>query len=308
MILKDDFNSIDMGPQKILQIFNINQIIAAINGLILILSSPSLDLMVDFNLNSILIKGISFTNKPSPPSEFFPHLFHQLNTFFSRAYENNIIPGSSIKPYLILFYGDLCYPCFQSEIVWQKIVVELESLGVGFATIHSQHESALARKIGISSLPYIIGVVDGTVRHFKDDHLNLIKIIEFIRRILPKKVITVVDDTNYESFLGEWNDNRVRTLFINNDRLVRLRYLLTAFQFRERVACGHVSLGDNNVWNLIQKYSIDPKMDSLLIFNEDTSRPIATLTAPELKPQIMRDVLESNKFLLLPRLSSQVRF
>ena len=46
----------------------------------------------------------------------------------------------------------------------------------------------------------------------------------------------------------------------------------------------------------------------MLIFNEDINRPIATLSGDDLKTSIMSEVLESNKFLLLPRLSSQSLF
>lgn len=207
---------------------------------------------------------------------------------------------------MILFYGDLCFACATVESVWHKITLELEPLGIGFATIHSKHESALARKIGIDELPYIIGIVDGVVRHYKESQLNLLKIVEFINRILPRNLVTQANDENYESFLSGWTDNRVRVLFVNSDKNVKLRYLTTAFYFRERVVCGHVNTKDDKSQKIISRYGIDPKMDSMLIFNEDISRPIASLAATELKPQIIRDVLHTNKFLLLPRLTSQV--
>ncbi|RWS27457.1 DnaJ-like protein subfamily C member 16 [Leptotrombidium deliense] len=226
----------------------------------------------------------------------------------TKAYENNIVPQSSKTPYLIMFYGDLCFPCFHAEPVWQKIQQELEPIGVGFATVHTQHESGLSRKIGVNGLPYIIGVVDGIVRHYKDDQLSLLRIIDFVRRILPKNLITSVNDNNYEMFLTQWSDNRIRALFVNSDNLIKLRYLLTAYYFNDRVSCGYFSLKDENKEKFLRTYNVDPKMSSLLIFNEDISRPVAVLSAPELKVQTMKDVLESNKFLLLPRLSSQLLF
>ncbi|RWS13866.1 DnaJ-like protein subfamily C member 16, partial [Dinothrombium tinctorium] len=235
------------------------------------------------------------------------NVFHK-QTITAKAYENKVLPQSQSQPFIILFYGDLCFPCFHAEPVWQKIYQELEPLGVGFATIHSQHESGLARKIGVNSLPYIIGIVDGVVRHYKDDQLSLLRMIEFIRRILPKNLVTSLNDLTYEQFLEQWGDNRIRALFINSDNVVKMRYLLTAFYFKERVACGHISLNEMETAEFVHRFNIDPKMSSMLVFNEDISRPIATLSAPELKPQTMKDVLESNKFLLLPRLSSQMLF
>jgi DnaJ family protein C protein 16 len=182
----------------------------------------------------------------------------------------------------------------------------LEPLGVGFATIHSQHESNLARKIGVQSLPYIISIVDGQIKQLKEEHISLAKIIEFIRQSLPKDLVIEVDDDNYVEFLNGWHDNRVRTLFINEDHIIKLRFLLVAFQFRDRIAFAHVT-ADENANEIMNRYRVDHKMNSMLIFNEDISRTTATLTVSELKPQLMRDVLESNKFLLLPRLASQVK-
>lgn len=185
-------------------------------------------------------------------------------------------------------------------------MLELEPLGMGFATVHSQHESGLARQLGVTSLPYVVGVADGIVKHFKENQLSLVKVIEFVRRMLPKHLIVPVDDLNYVEFLSGWTDNRVRCIFVNNEKIVRLRYLLLAFKFKERIACGHLSLSTDETTEFANRYGIDTKMDSLLIFNEYASRPIATLSSHELKTQLMNDVLESNKFLMLPRLSSQV--
>jgi DnaJ family protein C protein 16 len=222
----------------------------------------------------------------------------------SRAYENSIVPASLTRPYLILFYGDLCFPCLHIEPLWQKIAAELEPLGVGFATIHSQHESKLARKIGVQSLPYIASLVDGTLKQYKDNEISLSKMVDFLRRSLPSGLVTQVDDSNYYSFLSGWQDNRVRALFMNEDKVIRMRYLLIAYQFKDRVSFGQVDSRDSSV--IRNRFNIDSKLDSMLIFNEDSNSPVATLSLSELKPQVMRDVIESHKFLLLPRLASQV--
>ena len=227
-----------------------------------------------------------------------------------KAYENHVLPDSFTRPYLLLFYGDACLPCLQAESIWQRIVTDLEPLGVQFATVHSQHEPALSRKISISSLPYVVGVADGLVKHFKENQLNLVKAIDFVRRLLPRNLITPVDDSNYLSFLSEWPDNRVRVLFANSEKVIRLRYLLIAFKFRDRAAAGHVNISPESTSAdvFVSRFGLDRKMDSMLVFNEYPSRPIATLSAHELKSQVMSDVLESHKFLLLPRLSSQSTF
>ncbi|XP_054164963.1 dnaJ homolog subfamily C member 16-like [Oppia nitens] len=228
-------------------------------------------------------------------------------TITTRAYENNILMSSHSRPFLILFYGDLCFACLKMEHLWQKMVTDLEPLGVGFATIHSQHESKLARKLGVETLPYIISVVEGEKRVYRESEISLAKIVEFIRNSLPQQLVEEVDDNNYLKFLNGWHDNRVRTLFITEESNIKLRYQLVAFEFRDRIAFAHVTSGQQSM-QILTRYRVDHKMNSMLIFNEDITRTTATLSLSELKPQLMRDVLESNKFLLLPRLASQSMF
>ena len=196
-------------------------------------------------------------------------------------------------------------PVFKWKVFGRKVVNDLEPLGVGFATIHSQHESQLARKLGVQTLPYILSLVEGQTRPYREAQISLSRIVEFIRRSLPSDLVQEVDDTNYLEFLKGWHDNRVRTLFINEEHIIKLRYLLMAFEFRDRIAFAHVT-ADDSAREITTRYRVDHKMNSMLIFNEDITRTTATLSVSELKPQLMRDVLESNKFLLLPRLASQV--
>ena len=57
---------------------------------------------------------------------------------------------------------------------------------------------------------------------------------------------------------------------------------------------------------LSEKYGIATNLDSLLLFHEDIDRPAARLSMADLPFSTMKDVIESNKYLQLPRLSSQV--
>lgn len=51
-------------------------------------------------------------------------------------------------------------------------------------------------------------------------------------------MVPVVDDNNINDFLSGWSDNRVRGLVFEKQNALRLRYLITAFHFRDRVAFG----------------------------------------------------------------------
>lgn len=108
----------------------------------------------------------------------------------------------------------------------------------------------------------------------------------------------------------------MRVVFVNHDKVIRLRYLLLAFKMKDRFAAAHLTVGGSGSSSLhspptslfLERYSIDSTLNSMLIFNEDITRPTATLSGEDLKTSIMSEVLQSNRFLLLPRLSSQSLF
>ncbi|KAM7310143.1 dnaJ homolog subfamily C member 16 [Ixodes scapularis] len=236
-------------------------------------------------------------------------VFHKA-TITLKAYENRVVPDSNYKPYFVLFYGDLCFPCLHVEPIWQRIVQEMEPLGVGFATIHAQHEAPLAQRIGVGGLPYLVALVEGRPIHYRQDQLSLVNAVDFCRQLFPRDTVTIVDDVAaLDDFLSGWSDNRVRAVVFSPSASVRLRYLLAAFQFRERVRFGYVRLGRPESESLRRRYAgVGPRQESLLVFNEHTAGPVALLSMAELDPQALRDVLSANRFLILPRLSSQLLF
>lgn len=67
------------------------------------------------------------------------------------------------------------------------------------------------------------------------------RFVEFLRRRFPYKLVPKVDENSLEEFLSGWEDNRVRGLIFEPRNTTRLRYLVTAFHFRHRVAFGCVT-------------------------------------------------------------------
>jgi hypothetical protein len=47
--------------------------------------------------------------------------------------------------------------------MWSKLVEELEPIGFVLATVHSEHERELARKVGVRELPHLVLLTDGKV-------------------------------------------------------------------------------------------------------------------------------------------------
>ena len=54
------------------------------------------------------------------------------------------------------------------------------------------------------------------------------------------------------------------------------------------------------------RFGVPNNLDSLLLFHEDNYRPAARLSMADLPFSTMTDVIDANKYLQLPRLSSQV--
>lgn len=61
---------------------------------------------------------------------------------------------------------------------------------------------------------------------------------EFVRNKLPYRLIQNIGEDGVDNFLSGWIDNKVRALVFQRQGPVRLRYLLTAFAYRERVSFG----------------------------------------------------------------------
>lgn len=163
-------------------------------------------------------------------------IFHKLS-ITTRYYENTVIPKSYVRPFLLMFYADWCFSCMKVASTFKKIQDALEPVGFTFATVNAGHESNLARKAGVHALPCVVLVLDGKTYAYRN-LLALPTLVDFIRQKMPYKLIAAIDDANVEDFLDGWMDNKVRALILEPRKQVRLRYLLTAFQFRARVSFG----------------------------------------------------------------------
>ncbi|XP_022905237.1 dnaJ homolog subfamily C member 16 [Onthophagus taurus] len=225
--------------------------------------------------------------------------FHKL-TITTRHFDKIIFPRSSKTPYFIFFYTDWCFSCMQAAPYMRKLVDYVEPYGINFVTIQADKEPKLKRRLNVHTLPCLVLLLDGNIYVYKETITSLQRIIDFLRRKLPYKLVPSIDETDVEDFLNGWTDNRVRALVFEPRSLIRLRYLITAFHFRDRVAFGFVESEELRV-----KYQIPSDMDAVLMFNENSSRPVASITMKDIPTTTLHHIITSNQFLALPRLSSQ---
>lgn len=250
---------------------------------------------------------------PDPLEEFFGKKFyfdHDISVYHklsitTKYYEHIILPKSQTVPYVLMFYNDWCFRCTHMVGAFKKLIEILEPLGIQFATVNAAHEQRLFRMAGLSDLPSLVLVLNGHNYIYRDTTLTSQKVVDFIRKKLPYRIGTTVDDDNIDAFLNGWMDNKVRALILEPRNQTRLRYLIAAFAFRSRVAFGFVYLYKPNCEEIKRRFQIHPKLDTLLLFNEYIERPVASVSMSEIPAQTLNSIISSNQYLTLPRLSSQ---
>ncbi|XP_060523607.1 dnaJ homolog subfamily C member 16 [Cylas formicarius] len=225
--------------------------------------------------------------------------FHKLS-ITTRQYDKIVVPKSEKTPHLIYFYSDFCFPCLQTAPYCRKLLEYLEPLGINFVTVHSGREPNLNRRLSIHALPCLVLLLDGNVYVYKETLTSVPKIVAFIKSKLPYKLVPRINKGDLDTFLDGWKDNRVRGLIFEPRPNLRLRYLIAAYHFRHRVAFAFVDSDEIRL-----KYGVPRDMDTVMLFNENTSTPVAKVTLPDIPMIRLHDVIVSNQYLALPRLSSQ---
>ena len=99
-------------------------------------------------------------------------------------------------------------------------------------------------------------------------HFSTVKVLEFIRRKLPYRLVDAVTDRSVLDFLSGWRDNRVRVLIFGQNDVIRLRYLATAYRYRNRAAIGYVNVQDPRCLKTVDRFKVSDALNSLLVFQE----------------------------------------
>lgn len=74
-------------------------------------------------------------------------------------------------------------------------------------------------------------------------------------------------------------------------------FCLTNFRF--------VQLNARDTIAIKERYKSHPSLDTVLLFNEDPERPVASISMADIPTQTLSNIVATNQYLALPRLSSQ---
>ena len=85
-------------------------------------------------------------------------------------------------------------------------------------------------------------------------------------------------DTNVHTFLDGWVDNRVRAIFFTQKESLPARFLAPGFFYKDNVAFGFVNTHDEGGRGVMAKYNVNRNRETMLMFNEETNSPVATVS------------------------------
>lgn len=236
-----------------------------------------------------------------------------------KIYEEIIVPNSYVKPFLIYSYTEFCMMCMTVESTWEQLKQEVKNIGFGAGHSDASWNRELSKTLGISTVPSIVGIVNFKVYHFSGEY-NLKNLREFVRKLIPAKLITEVNYQNFNQTLRETIDeNKVFALFASHSNQLTLRYQMPCLQMTVNIKCASIKL--NSVDSTFSQYLIDSyniylpsvsdKQEIFLLFKENLSlnknkehKPVHQQYSNEISFASILQTFETNKFLSLPRLSS----
>ncbi|CAG2213386.1 DNAJC16 [Mytilus edulis] len=166
-----------------------------------------------------------------------------------RAYETKILPESDRKPCFLYTYTDFCFDCARIEHLVEKLIRDLEDVGICVGTFHAGRARSLTGALRIERVPTLIMLINGQLTTFRGS-VNTAGLNNFARGVFPKNLFTKINDGNFQDFLDGWNDNHVRALLFIRREEISMRFLAPAFYHKEFIKFGYVNLWTNENSNL----------------------------------------------------------
>lgn len=231
----------------------------------------------------------------------------------SRQYYNEYLRESNYRPFLIFFYSDICPSCDIIEPIWTKITDELVKYNVRSLTINVYQEPRLSHELGVNSIPYIACLIDGQIHPYHLNEISLTSVVKLIKNQLPNNLVPLLEaEHDQDRFISSSvQANRLSAVIFSDDKNLKLRYKLLAFEFRHNYRFGHVSRRLPDFTLFAKQYNLTGSASShILVFDEQIKRPTLHFKFHQDNFDFnnLKKQLTNWPYLKLPRLSSQQKF
>lgn len=224
-----------------------------------------------------------------------------------RFYETRILPESNRKPYFIYVFADMCFACMHYEPFVEKLINELKEVGIGVATVRINSANSFSNTLRINEVPQILGVINQRLS-FYQGQLSMQSLRDFIRNLFPQSIMQPLNNKNIDSFLRGWPDNRMRAVFISSKTKPPVRFIMPALHYQDRICSGYVDAKDSGASKILHRYGVGKGKDMLIMVAEETNSTVTSFARQSLLKENVDNIMSANKYLILPRLSSQAYF
>eukprot|EP00111_Clytia_hemisphaerica_P005350 TCONS_00015466-protein len=219
-------------------------------------------------------------------------------------YNNIVLPDSYHKPFLIFVLDDICFDCLKYQNLWESTIQNFESIGIGTYEMYYGRNPKLFHQIGANTYPQFIGVVNGRAIKYKGD-MNQRGVRDFISTIMPHYLIDNIVENAREFSEQSFIDNKPQVMLFSRHMYPPLLFQVVAFEYHHKVKFAYVHTKDRRTTNIQKKFNINPDQPTVIVSKEEPSSPVAVARGNALKRGTLRQLVASNLYMFVPRLSSQ---
>jgi hypothetical protein len=147
---------------------------------------------------------------------------------------------------------------------------ELESNGVGMASVHGSRQYDVTSHCNIDRIPAIVAVVNRRVSHYRG-HLQARNIRSFVKNALPSWIIIELTAEGVEAFITESvSRNRPRLVLFSPHPTPSLVYNAVAFSNQLVTDFGFITTykPSGKGLGVLQRYGVSQRSKKLLVFKE----------------------------------------
>ncbi|KAJ8021396.1 DnaJ-like subfamily C member 16 [Holothuria leucospilota] len=230
----------------------------------------------------------------------------QQNRVSLRRLQAEIFPESYSKPYLLLVTGDWCFSCMRVESLWDQIRGDLELAGIGTGKVNADYDYNVLSHLGVYRKPSVVAIVQEIAYRYDGSELSKEHLKQFVSQLIPSDLVKRVNDESRQTFLSQFQaSNKPSVLLFTRRSTPSALYSLLAFKYHSNMNFGFVQTTDAESKNTVSDFDVRWNQREMLIFKEMLESPAEEMEISNIKTEELSQFLSENKYLYVPRLTSQ---